>query len=483
MPLPAWLGVAATALVLRVVAAAAVPIVAEGASDILPGRDMCISASEVASDDACLAGGTECTLSLRQLRGQSRVAGSLLHDEDVGAASQGGFIDHVSPLQQLSERNAGSSWQDAEERRNMQHGRLEDDLEMLQDASAYRDASDQGSAADGEVESLSDDSQDYDPDEDDLEEEEDEWIAELDRLDAEGGNASALREEDAKQNDSNTARARELLDKLLDPPKCPGKLNRTDVACKHWLLCNQHANMCCANCSLWFSRKAMKHYREGQDWYGPGNLVIPSWPVSGMESIDSPEAARGLDFLWRVAAQHVTSDPGWRWGLLINPSDKRTQNQMHIHFRHLIKGGPRLSVDLNSKLGCVQHRWTDVTHLVSRYKCSRAWAVLKGPEDYRHFSDAYSFATTRLSSDGDGDSGDDGGGGEYPLGPPTVDPRTGRSTLSKVGITIFFSEGCPTSGQILLLSTGCTFEHAIMCKKKCCQNPGPDSCARVVTKK
>mmetsp|Transcript_95490 Transcript_95490/g.267460 ORF Transcript_95490/g.267460 Transcript_95490/m.267460 type:complete len:289 (+) Transcript_95490:93-959(+) len=69
-----------------------------------------------------------------------------------------------------------------------------------------------------------------------------------------------------------------------------------------------------------------------------GYMVVPGKPVPGMESINSGNA-KSFDYLMSVAHSMCS---GTGCVLITNPVHHRTQDQLHIHFRHFNGLGPSM---------------------------------------------------------------------------------------------------------------------------------------------
>lgn len=174
--------------------------------------------------------------------------------------------------------------------------------------------------------------------------------------------------------------------------------------------CAQHPNS--HNCALY---RMCRHRRY---CVVNGYLIVPGRSMPGMEAINSHTAGH-WDFLWGAARSQCGSDS---CVLITNPVGHRTQDQLHIHFRHYNGGGAALK--------------------------GRLERAVCGKRGWRHFSECGS-AKARLFS---------GMPGVF----STVAHAYGGGSLANVGITVWFTHRCGGRQKtIVLATTHCSIEHTI----------------------
>lgn len=211
--------------------------------------------------------------------------------------------------------------------------------------------------------------------------------------------------------------------------------NGGDKISNFWATCAAPENRCCHSCGIWNAQQSHWGSRGAQIMWG--YMVVPSVPVSGMESITRSTAGQ-FDFLWNVAAAQVGHSSAY--ALIANPSMSRTQHQLHIHFRRMTSPGQSLRRKLEASLGCSAGVWQNAhVHMGGcRYSKARVFSSMPGV-----FSSVYSLATTRA------------------LGNLRSNPE-GDLTLGTVGISVLFV--CGGKPLVLATSSGggyCSIEHSI----------------------
>jgi len=150
-----------------------------------------------------------------------------------------------------------------------------------------------------------------------------------------------------------------------------------------------------------------------------GYMIVPGRALAGMESIHGGNA-HSLDYLF-TAARNRCGDT--HCVLITNPIHHRTQDQLHIHYRHYNGGGAALKGALERTLCHKGDGW----HYFS--KC--------GPAKARKFN-------------------------YLPGVFSTVAGAYGGANLANVGITVWFTDACGQGRQTLVLATThCSIEHAI----------------------
>jgi len=205
-----------------------------------------------------------------------------------------------------------------------------------------------------------------------------------------------------------------------------------------WETCAAPANACCGSCSVW---RHEDHNRHGaQTAYG--YMIVPSDPVSGMESITASTAGK-YDYLWQAAAAKVQGHAD-RYALIANPYTARTQNQLHIHFKPLNGQGFSLRKQLEQATGCQTGGWHPVWDMDNRLgNCFTSRAQLFGSLP-TVFSNVYSLAASGA------------------LGALLQNP-SGQATLGTVGIAVLHI--CSGRPVVLATSSGqevpCSIEHII----------------------
>jgi len=148
-----------------------------------------------------------------------------------------------------------------------------------------------------------------------------------------------------------------------------------------------------------------------------GYMIVVGAPVAGMESINLANA-RSFDYLFTLAREHCSDT---HCVLITNPNHFRTQDQLHIHFRHYNVGGSYLKHRLERAV-CGRSGWQAFT------ECGGAKARI-----FQHFPGVFSTVAVAYSGN---------------LGP--------------VGITVWFTAACGNGIQtIVLATTHCSIEHSI----------------------
>eukprot|EP00933_Yihiella_yeosuensis_P017413 TRINITY_DN14552_c0_g3_i2.p1 TRINITY_DN14552_c0_g3~~TRINITY_DN14552_c0_g3_i2.p1 ORF type:complete len:305 (+),score=52.38 TRINITY_DN14552_c0_g3_i2:80-994(+) len=150
----------------------------------------------------------------------------------------------------------------------------------------------------------------------------------------------------------------------------------------------------------------------------PPYMVIPGEPVLGMESINGKNA-KSFDELMTVARDHCDTT---KCVIITNPVHHRTQDQLHIHFRHYDRHGAHLHQRLEKAL-CGTQGWQTF------HQCGRAKARIFDtyPGVFSEVADAF-------------------GGG----------------SLANVGITVWFTDACGGEKKTMILATTfCSIEHDI----------------------
>mmetsp|Transcript_54776 Transcript_54776/g.158486 ORF Transcript_54776/g.158486 Transcript_54776/m.158486 type:complete len:291 (+) Transcript_54776:63-935(+) len=160
-----------------------------------------------------------------------------------------------------------------------------------------------------------------------------------------------------------------------------------------------------------------KHCR-GMPYCVFGNyMVVPGKPCPGMESINGGNA-HSYDYLFGVARAFC----GYRGCVLMtNPVGHRTQDQLHIHFRHMIKSGPQMQASLEDAT-CNNDGWVHFNPHCCGCGHSKARAFSGRPGVFSEVAKAF-------------------GGG----------------SLASVGISVWF--GCGKT--IILATTHCSIEHSV----------------------
>jgi len=150
-----------------------------------------------------------------------------------------------------------------------------------------------------------------------------------------------------------------------------------------------------------------------------GYLVMPGRPCTGTEQINGGNA-RDYDFLFDVAKKHCSGD---HCVLIVNPMHHRTQEQLHIHFRHFSGEGDNMKAVLE-KVTCSKVGWTSFhTHGCGSGGKARFYSGF--PRVFSEVAGAY-------------------GGG----------------SLASVGIQVW-PGSCGRGGYIVQTTTHCSIEHSI----------------------
>jgi CDP-diacylglycerol pyrophosphatase len=97
-------------------------------------------------------------------------------------------------------------------------------------------------------------------------------------------------------------------------------------------------------------------------------LALPVYPVTGVEDPDRPNEI--WQFAWDVAVQKMESDS---IALVVNPRQKRSQNQLHVHLL-------RLKSDARSRFETAPN--THVTNLEQVWQGADRVAHANGFSDY-----------------------------------------------------------------------------------------------------
>lgn len=148
-----------------------------------------------------------------------------------------------------------------------------------------------------------------------------------------------------------------------------------------------------------------------------GYMVVPGQPVAGMESINGGNAA-SFDYLMAVARDQCSSPD---CVLITNPVHHRTQDQLHIHFRHFSGGGAGLKARLEDAL-CDTHGWKPFS------ECGSGKAAI-----FSGFPGVFS----------------------------SVAAAYGGGSMAHIGITVWFTTACGGLQTMVLATTHCSIEHSI----------------------
>mmetsp|Transcript_109398 Transcript_109398/g.316231 ORF Transcript_109398/g.316231 Transcript_109398/m.316231 type:complete len:283 (+) Transcript_109398:70-918(+) len=153
-----------------------------------------------------------------------------------------------------------------------------------------------------------------------------------------------------------------------------------------------------------------------------GYMVVPGKPVAGMESINSGNAA-SFDYLMSVAHSMCG---GTGCVLITNPVHHRTQDQLHIHFRHYNAKGGAVKKRLEASV-CGKGGWVPFNIGSDGCGSGKARAFNFFPGVFSQVANAY-------------------GGG----------------SLASVGITVWSTSECGAGVKtIVLATTHCSIEHTI----------------------
>lgn len=184
---------------------------------------------------------------------------------------------------------------------------------------------------------------------------------------------------------------------------------------------NEAATMSGHGCADRYNSRRCALYREcrgGQSYCVLGGyMIVPGRAVTGMEDINSGDAG-SLDYLMNAAMHHCS---GTNCVLMTNPIGHRTQDQLHLHFRYLTKGGPSLHHRLEQAL-CGTHGW----HYF--HECGAGKARI-----YDHFPRVFT----------------------------EVAHAYGGGSLAHVGISVFFTRACGGYKTMILATSYCSIEHSI----------------------
>mmetsp|Transcript_38625 Transcript_38625/g.62309 ORF Transcript_38625/g.62309 Transcript_38625/m.62309 type:complete len:284 (-) Transcript_38625:47-898(-) len=149
-----------------------------------------------------------------------------------------------------------------------------------------------------------------------------------------------------------------------------------------------------------------------------GYMIVPGQDVAGMESINGGNAG-SYNYLMGAARAHCGSTS---CVMITNPVGFRSQDQLHIHFRHYNGGGAAMK------------------HRLEKALC--------GTSGWHHFSAC-------------------GGGkaqlfGGFPGVFSAVAGAYGGGSLANVGIAVFFTTACGGGMKTMVLATShCSIEHSI----------------------
>lgn len=147
-------------------------------------------------------------------------------------------------------------------------------------------------------------------------------------------------------------------------------------------------------------------------------MIVPGWPVAGMEDINGGNAGE-YDFLM-AAARAQCGSPSCV--LITNPVGHRSQEQFHIHYRQYNGGGSAVK--------------------------SRLETTLCGTSGWQYFSECGS-AKARLYN-------------EFPGVFSEVARAYHGISLANVGITVWFTTACGAGLKTMILATThCSIEHSI----------------------
>jgi hypothetical protein len=145
-------------------------------------------------------------------------------------------------------------------------------------------------------------------------------------------------------------------------------------------------------------------------------MIVPKFPISGTESIDAGNAA-GVDHVMRAAHDRCNHTG---CVLMVNPAHHRTQDQLHLHFRHYNGYGHHLKSELEH-VACNREGWH------SFHKCSHGLV-----QAFDGFPDVFT----------------------------EVVRAYGNRTLRSTGITVF-PAACGGNKTIVLGTQHCSLEHSI----------------------
>jgi len=164
------------------------------------------------------------------------------------------------------------------------------------------------------------------------------------------------------------------------------------------------------------------HAVNGTRYCVYGNyMIVPAFGISGTEGINH-DNSQDVDLLMHAAYDHCNSTS---CVLMVNPMHHRTQNQLHLHFRHYNGGGAHLKRQIE-ELACNNSNYTTEWHHFHKCKDGKVKA-------YSHFPNVFS----------------------------EVVEAYGNHSLANKGITVFPS-ACGDKNMTLVLGTGhCSIEHSI----------------------
>ncbi|CAE8597689.1 unnamed protein product [Polarella glacialis] len=164
---------------------------------------------------------------------------------------------------------------------------------------------------------------------------------------------------------------------------------------------------------------ALAHMCHGRSYCVIGGyMIVPGRDVAGMESINGGNAG-SFNYLMGAARAHCGSTS---CVLITNPVGFRSQDQLHIHFRHCNGGGAAMK------------------HRLEKALC--------GTSGWHHFS-ACGGAKAQLF-------------GGFPGVFSAVAGAYGGGSLANVGIAVFFTTACGGGMKTMVLATShCSIEHSI----------------------
>jgi len=152
-----------------------------------------------------------------------------------------------------------------------------------------------------------------------------------------------------------------------------------------------------------------------------GYMIVPGFPVAGMENIDGRNAGV-FDYLMYEGQKHCGSTS---CVLIINPVHHRTQEQMHIHYRTLNYDGHHEQRKLESVLCHSDRGWHKI---YSFGQCQEGKARL-----YDYFPAVFSEVANSF----------------------------GGMNLAHVGVSVWNTNACGGYKTIVLATTHCSIEHDI----------------------
>lgn len=99
-----------------------------------------------------------------------------------------------------------------------------------------------------------------------------------------------------------------------------------------------------SSCYLYLACVLSAHPRSQTYCDFGGYMIVPTFPISGTESITRSNAG-DVDYLMVAAYNRCSSSS---CVLMVNPIMHRTQNQLHLHYRHYNAGGTILKQNLEA---------------------------------------------------------------------------------------------------------------------------------------